>query len=310
MLQITELPIVNFVETQSLSPIQKAELQYIGAVIPNEFTGQPFDGTPSPSANQVLETLKAELYERIELEKRPIAFKMSGGMDSRLLAFLLKDIWDSGKIEVHLVCHPNLGPQKDIDVVLAQRVLKFLGFSGEVSIFEGYPGSYLEDFKDGVVQLTGIYGTEILGGMMFDVLPVVERLKYQSVTDYLKKIPTEYSDHIETLINKYVLTGDTSFYIKTFLYSPETTFYGSPAAGWRFPKIFQDYYLAPFGFPKFTKEIMTLKKLDLVNYSFYDQIFKLLPEKYREIPLCSSYTDFNHHPFPPSSCLLNAKHLT
>ena len=292
-----------------LTPQQEAELCYIGAVIPPLPSKLIKPPRKSFSAKEALSILLNELEIRLKKEKKPIAFKMSGGLDSRILAFLLREVWDNYPLEIHLVCHPALKLDEDVDVVLAKKTLNYLGFKGNIQIQKGYPSTYLKPLNKGSIQLTGIYGTEILGGIMFEVLPVIQNLQRSGVDNYLKSIPPLHRKHIEKIIRTYLLNEDTWFFCQVFLNSPLSTIYDSSTGSWKHPSLFKEFCIAPFSFPRLTERIMQLKKSELAGYEFYHKIFQLLPDKYKQIPLCSDYTRYKAHPHPYPLSLKNAKQM-
>lgn len=293
-------------DTKELSLKQKAELEYLGAVLPELADVEEAVGAEQVTPQKSLQLLTEVFEKQILATKTPIVFKMSGGLDSRLLAFILKEIWHAS-LEVHMVCHPTLTEEEDVDVVLAKKALEFLDIQHSLVVQKTEPDKYLYPFNDESVQVTGIYGTEVFGGLMFDVLPVVDRLKGKVLGEYINTVDPEFREHIENVLLKYIIPKNTSFFCKVFTESPKSTIYGSVEHGWSQPSLFNEFCIAPFGNPKLVEQIKTLSSGQLAGYEFYDKVFKLLPQKYQEIPLCSDYKRFKQHPFPIPSGLRNAK---
>jgi hypothetical protein len=291
------------------TPLQQAQLKYIGAVVPDFILAESKTAgkVPRPSPKEIFETLREETLKNVSQKNSLVAFKMSGGLDSRILAFILKDIWNDIPFEVHIVKHPKLAAEEDADVVLAKETLNFLGFKGPIVVKNGSQQFYLQPFRKGITQITGVYATELLGGLMFEVLPVVQHLKKTPLPIYLDQIPSEHRQSIETIIRNYIITEDTDFFCQVFLNSPQSTIYGYEEGSWSQPSRFKKHCLAPFSFDPLVERISKIDAKDLKEYSFYHKVFSLLPQKYKEIPLCSDYTKFKSHPFPYPSHLKNAK---
>lgn len=292
-----------------LSEIQQAELVFLGAVLPNS------DAECSPknhkmeskTPSEILEFLTGLVERLLNEATNPIVFKMSGGLDSRVLAYILKEVWNS-HLEVHIICHPKLSETEDVDVLLAKKTLSELNLPCEVRVLKGTPDKYL-NLTDGISEFTGIYGTEIFGGLMFDILPVVERLKEIPLDSYLELIHLNYRSHIEVVLRENILKNKTNFYCDIFSRSSKSTIYNSFKNSWLHPYIFRERSIAPFGHEDFINEINKYDKESLAEYNLYDQVFNVLPSKYRAIPLCSDYKRFREHPYPEPANSINAKSI-
>jgi hypothetical protein len=297
---------------EDLSDLQLIEFKYIGAVLPENLKYEGKEGSFSNKLTplELLHLFRAGLERIVNHNKKPIAFKMSGGLDSRIMIYLLKDIGFLD-FDIHIVCHPLLSEDKDADVVLAKRALAYLGYKNKVVIKKCTSRAYLEPFTDEFIQLSGIYGTEVLGGQMFDELPIVKRVKQMGIDNYISRLEPSSREYIRCIYDKYILPGDTSFFVSLFTKSPLSTIYDSNGVhgGWSKPNRFKSFCLTPFAGEDFLHAMTCYTKHELERYNLYHQLYQLLPVGYREIPLCSDYTSFQSCSVQAPQHLINAKSL-
>lgn len=114
---------------------------YIGAIIPEQKTYE----SPELSESFVLDNIQSWLATFIESNPN-WALKLSCGLDSRLLLFLLKELGIS-ELKVHTYFNPELGIDLDADVYCAKSILKALGIKADHELKPGHPNKYLIPFN-------------------------------------------------------------------------------------------------------------------------------------------------------------------
>jgi len=96
---------------------------------------------------------------------------LSGGLDSRVVSMLLSPE-DRRNLTAYTKCHPNLTPLSDGDVIIAQKVAGKSGIPHRIVENPKLYYAYLwPEFESHGKVVSGMYGGEILGGCLFELLP-------------------------------------------------------------------------------------------------------------------------------------------
>ena len=287
-----------------LSDEQILDYLFIGAVVPD------FIVSPVKDQNDclpVVKILKDWLIDFTE-SNHHWALKLSGGLDSRFILFLLKEI-GCDDIKIHTFYNPKIGIDNDADVFCSKKAIESFGVNVNHHFEPGFPYEYLHSFDESV-EITGIFGTELLGGEMFKHLPVQKAIESNSLSEILEWVPKSYLERFRYLYYDFIEPLDTKFFINVFTRSPLSQIYDSSAAtGWSYPEILYKEFKSPYTNPKLALRICSLDSSHLMNYHFYDELIGPYKEELLKAPILSGYGEYHATIAPPRS-FLDSKKIT
>lgn len=266
---------------------------FIGAIIPEEKKPHLSDG----SKKDVLEIIRMWLYSFTKSNQN-WALKLSGGLDSRLILFLLKEMGIK-HFKVHTYYNPELGIDLDADVYCAKAIIKELEINADHQLKPGYPDKYLLPFDEKIPEISGIFGTEVLGGVMFDQLPLLKQNDEKEYDILLSHCPSEYRERLEKIYQLISNDNCTSFFLNIFTKSPLAQFYDSNYPfGWSSPNSLREYAHSPYVSDSLINLLHGMTQSELKDYKFYDQIIKDYKSYLFKVPLISDYTNYFEAPIP------------
>jgi hypothetical protein len=223
------------------------------------------------SPREVLDAFDAGL-ERLMEVFRPEVFRISGGVDSRLIAASLS-IEARRSMKWQVVCSPSLEPTEDRDVVLAKRVADFYGQPLEVLKFPAHMSAYFYRTPEERWTLSGILGGELLGGVVYTAVP---------------RILLPDSAALEREI------GARRALLAIYLNSYRTSIYASSRFSWAHPTLIHKIACSPFTTPQFLDRWLKIEPRALLDYRLYRQVVRLrLPKALLELPFQSPIASFD-----------------
>lgn len=241
----------------------------------------PFpEDTPPTSPNRLLNSF-IESLERIVVSDSTDSFAMSGGADTRLIASVLLMNFPEYLRSKRVYCriHPELGPERDRDFLLARSFCEKFGINLELEISRNSSASYLLPLdQKPSLTLSGLWGGETLGGAM------LEHACFQPDQLLNTTRPSPLKNHVRLMISRSDFRNKhLALHTHILLNSRSTAFYKS--LSWFDPGIFAGFASTPFLDRGFLQELFTLEDDLLKGYGMYEKIVDLLNSKHFEIPV-------------------------
>ncbi len=285
-----------------LSEFDIFDFLFIGAVVPGEAFEQK--KTLRKNTSALLFFLKNWVDQFTQ--KNPCwSLKLSGGLDSRLVAYLLRECGHH-KMQIHTYYNPEIGVELDADVYCSRQAIRSLNVDAHHFLRPGFPNEYLKPF-DSTPEITAIFATELLGGQMFRNLPIQGWVQTKGIDNVMRLIPDDYVERFRNIYFNHIEPLQLNFFLKTFTHSPLSQIYESSAsASWSHPKnLFKEFH-SPFSSADFVDELSTYNSEDVVDYKLYDHMIYDFKEELLAAPLVSDYCQYFSAQHPPKH-LLNSK---
>jgi hypothetical protein len=213
-----------------------------------------------------------ELYEYW----RPQFFRMSGGVDTRLMAFLLSPS-ALKSIRGQVLCHPLLKLDQDRDVLGAQQISELTGITLEALSPDNIGYNYLGGIEKNKRALTGLYGGEFFGGLMNSFAPWLEPLKNLNAENPLHNM---WKERLSQL-------GPRRLTTELFLSSFRSIIYNSVHRSWASPWELNQRALSPFVEQEVMDALLKMPIEELQNYKLYATVFKKLAGENSSYPMSS-----------------------
>lgn len=205
----------------------------------------------------------------------PTFFRISGGVDTRLIAFLIPQEFKKN-LKAQVLVHPEISKFEDRDVIGAQLVSQSEGFN--IDILERQPENYTYVGGLDSIVCSGLYGGEFLGGLMYSFSPL------ESFLDHLnghKNISAPEWQQRLKIIGSRRLT--TELYLSSF----RSTIYDSVRMSWASPWKLNQISLSPFVEQKILDALLETPFKEVENYLLYADIFKHIAKERVHWPLSS-----------------------
>ena len=275
---------------------------FIGAVVPDLGVSPIKDQNDSRPVVKILKDWLVDFTKN----NHDWALKLSGGLDSRFILFLLKEI-GCDNIKAHTFYNPKIGIDNDADVFCSKKAIDSFGINVNHRFEPGFPYEYLRSFDESI-EISGIFGTELLGGEMFKHLPVQKAIENNSLSEMLEWVPKSYLERFRYLYYDFIEPLDTKFFINVFTRSTLSQIYDSSAStGWSHPEILYKEFKSPFTGLQLALRISCLDSSRLMNYHFYDEVIGPYKEELLKAPILSGYGEYYATISPPSKVLYSKK---
>lgn len=214
----------------------------------------------------------ADQFDHFDID----VFRMSGGVDSRLIAHLLPERARTA-LRAQALCHPRLSPTEDRDVVGARMTAESVGMKFEALTVDDASYLYLGNFARERGCFSGLYGGEFLGGLMYIFSPWLKALEGpldDSVVD------REWKKRLLTLGRRKLTT-------EVFLNSFRSMIYGSVSRSWAAPSDLNNLSLSPFVEQTVLDGLLSTPFAEVENYRLYAKIFRQAAASALHLPLSS-----------------------
>ncbi len=227
---------------------------------------------------------------------KPSVFRMSGGVDTRLIAGALSRT-ELEQLDFQVVCAPYLNEAEDRDVLGAKILAAALDVPLKVLHMEPAHSAFFADLGNGPRVLSGLYGGEFLGGVMFSEETVgiaAEPGRALNVERELLAKPQLAKESRERFAEAVAQYGPRRFLTSIFLGTFRSTIYQSVLYSWSNPCGLGQLVLSPFSERRFLDRMLTVPDEQLANYNLYGEIVRRhMPETLRRLPMSSPITRFN-----------------
>lgn len=228
----------------------------------------PTEGDRGPGPAEWVETLRRSTHDLVEAFALR-GFRVSGGVDSRLISLLLSKA-AAAKMQAQVLCHPALAPSEDRDVLGAQATARMVDMNLQVlsPSFSAY--NYVgPEGREGVC-LSGLYGGEFFGGLMYQFAPWLKT----------EPEPGPWSERLKLL-------GLRRMSTELFLSAFRSTIYESVRNSWSNPWCLHVFAISPFTEQRFLDVLLSTPDSELENYRMYAQVFSLVAGPHAFEPLTS-----------------------
>jgi len=228
----------------------------------------PTEVAHGPSPADWIEILRGSIHDLVEAF-HVRGFRVSGGVDSRLIALLLEKS-AARQMQAQVLCHPSLTPGEDRDVLGAIATARMAAMNLQVLSppFSAY--NYVgPEGRDGVC-LAGLYGGEFFGGLMNHFSPWLKT----------EAEPGPWSDRLKQL-------GQRRMSTELFLSAFRSTIYESVRHSWANPWCLHVFSVSPFTEQKFLDALLATPSSEFESYRLYAQVFNLVAGANAAEPLTS-----------------------
>ncbi len=215
-------------------------------------------------------------------------FRMSGGVDTRTLSFLLGEE-EKKNIKFEITAHPGLAQELDADVFAAQKQCLALQVPLKIHSDQDIGYSFFHA-RNRERILSGLYGGEFLGGTALLEWP--QKFDFDlELTDGGHHHFHEYETRLlaKELVTAHVLT----VFRKTY----HSYIYGKVSTSWRAPWMNSVFAVSPFTHPGFLDLVNETGLEEMQNYRVYRAVFSHLldrvTESLRSVPLSSQITNYD-----------------
>lgn len=198
---------------------------------------------------------------RIITKYTPKTFRVSGGLDTRLIATLISKA-NLGFPDLETLCHPDLTPQQDVDTVIASQLAEKLEQNIKVIECDSSNYHYLGG-KEGNI-LSGMYGGEILGGLAPTLVTPAD-------TERLSDL------------------GKRKYLLELFLSSFRTSIYNSVSFSWSSASTLNSFQYSPFVEQEFLDLFLLTDENEFVDYKLYHKIYQQITTF--DLPFSSPITE-------------------
>jgi hypothetical protein len=213
-----------------------------------------------------------EIYEYWQ----PQFFRMSGGVDTRFMAFLLSP---SAIKNIHgqVLCHPLLSLDQDRDVLGAQQIAELTGITLEALKPDNADYSYVGGIGKNKRAMAGLYGGEFFGGLMDNFAPWLGPLQNLKAGNPLHDM---WKDRLNKL-------GPRRLTTELFLSAFRSTIYNSVLRSWASPWELNQRALSPFVEQQVLDALLKMPVAQLQSYSLYATVFKKVAAENVSFPMTS-----------------------
>lgn len=238
----------------------------------------------------------------------PKEFRLSGGLDTRLVGLLLKQA-EIESLDFVSVCHPELDPSQDADIVGAQMFCNYLGKPLTVLRPKSDRYFFFVDPRLDSPTLSGFYGGELLGGTMLSEVPKCSP-QFAEWLGSAWKLPEETWSVAREIVEAENLrrkeNGGTHWASEVFMQSDRSTIYNSFFRSWASPVKNNYVAVSPFTEDPFLDLVLSMDQDQLREYRLYTNIYRRVAEDAATIPL-SSQANLYHSDLPGLANQTNPK---
>lgn len=238
------------------------------------------------SAQSVLESFE-QAVDKIIQAGSCSALALSGGLDSRLLFYILYKNHRSFLKQTYTYCrvHSQLDAHSDRDYVLAKQLCDQFEVPLQLEQKSDLDGFYLlSDRQQEGLTLSSLWGGELLGGQLIDQmtfkLSQLDLLSPQcEFEDYISQ--SLYEENLDLCLFYYLMkkTEYSCFYTQLT---------------WLRPFRALDWVQTPFLDETFLKQIFTARFHgdDFNDYSFYEKIYHRIDSDFKTVPINNTIAPF------------------
>lgn len=222
---------------------------------------------------EALENVFKQSVEELIREWTPRYFRTSGGLDSRMIALTIPASY-LPSLTAQVLCHPELNPEDDRDVLGAELVAKLLNIPLEIHRPQKENYNYLGAFPT-LDMLSGLYGGEFFGGILHHHTPV------KTVSE-LPESPAGLEWR-----QREALIGPRRLQTEIFLSSFRSTIYGSVKYSWANPWQLNQFCKSPFVEEGVMNFLLATPYEDIKDYKLYSQVYQKISRDKGDLPLSS-----------------------
>lgn len=229
-------------------------------------------------------------------------FLMSGGLDSRSIAIAAKHLGLSLP-RVRIFFSSQSSSQEDLDFEVARRFCERERIDYSAIQQLDQRSLYFRS-SEGLTNLSGLYGGDLLGGAWKNCLPISVETNFanfalclrgqEEVFEYLNPLKTLSSESRELLGQQ------------IFTHSDRSIFFFNVNHGWASPLANMRVSISPFAVEPLIEQILLIPQSLRERYQLYYQFYQLLSAG-DNFPICSYFTHFFPEYSPPKQWGSEAK---
>lgn len=233
--------------------------------------------------------------EKLIKKWNPTVFRISGGVDTRLMSGLLKSRKELlQNITLQVLNRSTVVESEDRDVIGAKFVANYLEMPLQIITLDENEFAYFARVDQSVGALSGLYGGEILGGVcLSDEIGIFDQDK--SFSFYKENFSLNLSileDHKNSVVDFESTKSSLFRRIFSLITSFRSTIYGSVNWGWAEPYRLNQRALSPFVDSAFLESILRRSEMELTGYKLYRSVGRNMPNELKTFPFSSPIASF------------------
>lgn len=210
-------------------------------------------------------------------------FSLSGGADTRLLFTLLAEFNPAlfASLRFYVRRHPHLSLEMDRDAAIAKRLCERAGVTLDIEVPEGIVGAYLVPLgARAKPALCGLFGGELLGGQLLNILPFTNDEVFRCVRE--SRLKRQLIQLTERFSDLKPVALQIAFRILS--YNALSAIYLSST--WIAPfRATLNAAVSPFLDPRFLKALFSIDAGVIADYSLYKRILKSRAARFLDLPV-------------------------